>query len=46
LTYRRRSRPILLEAIARHAANANLHILRSPAAVRRFVEEVTRTCGI
>jgi len=46
LTYHSRSRPILLEAIARHAANANLHILSGPAAVRRFVEEVTRTYGI
>ena len=37
LTYRRRSRPLVMEAIAIHAAGADVHVLRSPRAVRRFV---------
>jgi adenylate kinase family enzyme len=40
LTYRRKSRPILMETIANHAANANLHVLRNPEAVGRFVAGV------
>ena len=42
LAYRWQSRPILMEAIAKHAANANLHVLRNPEALRRFVAEVAR----
>jgi hypothetical protein len=34
LRYRRRSRPILMEAIARHAAKADLHVLRNPTESR------------
>lgn len=37
LAYRRRSRPLLRAAIARHAPAAVLHVLRSPRAVRRFL---------
>ena len=37
-TYRRRSRPRLLAAIAAHAPGARLHVLGSPRAVRRFLE--------
>ena len=37
LTYRRRSRPLLLSAIAAHAPAADLLILRSPRAVRQFL---------
>jgi adenylate kinase family enzyme len=40
LRYRHRSREILLEAIASHAAKANLHVLRNPEAVRRFIADV------
>jgi adenylate kinase family enzyme len=40
--YRRQSRPSLMQAIADHGANATLHILSDPAAVRRFVEDVVR----
>lgn len=40
--YRRRSRPSLMRAIAAHGANATLHVLSDPAAVRRFVEDVVR----
>jgi len=43
LRYRRQSRHKLLEAIASHAADANLHVLRNPEALRRFVAEVVRT---
>ena len=42
LRYHRQSRPFLMEAIAKHAANATLHILRSPEAVRRFLADVVR----
>jgi len=42
LNYRRRSRPILMEAIAKRAVNANLYVFRNPAAVRRFVAKVVR----
>src|SRR6266705_832833 len=38
LLYRRQSRPLLMEAIAKHASNADLRVLRNPAAVRRFLE--------
>jgi adenylate kinase family enzyme len=40
LAYRRRSRPLLLEAIAKHAANANLHVFRNRQALQRFVEQL------
>ena len=43
LRYRRQSRQLLLKAIASHAADANLHVLRNPEALRRFVAEVVRT---
>lgn len=36
LTYRRRSRPVILRAIAAHAADADIHVLRTPRAVRQF----------
>jgi adenylate kinase family enzyme len=42
LTYRRRSRPQLMEAIATHATSADLHVLRNPGALRRFVAHVAR----
>ena len=40
LSYRRRSRPLLLQAIAAHARDADIHVLRTPRAVRRFVAEI------
>ena len=40
--YPRQSRPFLMQAIADHGANATLHVLSDPAAVRRFVEDVVR----
>ncbi|MEU6784571.1 hypothetical protein ABZ912_35695 [Nonomuraea angiospora] len=39
--YRRRSRPLLLTAIAAHARDAELHVIRNPRALRRFVAQVT-----
>src|SRR5437879_10479674 len=42
LAYRFQSRPILMKAIANHAASAELHILRDPEALRRFVADVAR----
>jgi adenylate kinase family enzyme len=40
LAYRSRSLPLLMEAIAAHAANAQLHVLRDPRALRRFLEQM------
>jgi hypothetical protein len=40
LTYRRRSRPLLRRAIAAHAGDAEIHVLRTPRAVSRFIEGV------
>jgi hypothetical protein len=37
---RRRSRPLLLQAIAAHAGDAEIHVLRTPQAVRRFVARI------
>ena len=39
LLYRRQSRPLLMEAIAKHATNADLHVLRNPEAVRQFLTD-------
>lgn len=40
LTYRRRSRPLLRQAIAAHASDAGIHVLPTPRAVRRFVAKI------
>jgi adenylate kinase family enzyme len=45
LRYRRRSLPILMDAIANCAANADLLILRNPQAVSRFLADVVREFG-
>jgi adenylate kinase family enzyme len=37
LTYRFQSRPLLMRAIANHAANADLYVFRNPQALRGFV---------
>jgi hypothetical protein len=39
-SYRRRSRPIVLAAIDEHCRDADVHVLRSPRAVRRFLASV------
>ena len=43
VNYRRQSRPLLMQAIATHAAKADFHVLRSPRALSRFVEHVIVT---
>lgn len=40
LTYRRRSRPLLRQAIAAHAGDAGIYILTTPRAVRRFTAKI------
>jgi hypothetical protein len=40
LAYRRRSRPPLRQAIAAHAGDADIHVLATPRAVRRFVARI------
>jgi adenylate kinase family enzyme len=41
-TYRRKSRPALMNVIAQHAPKAKLHVLRNPAQVNRFLADLTR----
>jgi adenylate kinase family enzyme len=45
VAYRWQSRPILMEAIAKHAVNADLYIFRNPEALRQFVANVAREHG-
>lgn len=40
LSYRRRSRPVLRQAIAAHAGDAAVYVLPTPRAVRRFVANI------
>lgn len=40
-TYRRRSRPVLMQAIAVHAGDADIHVLPTPRAVRQFLTQAT-----
>jgi adenylate kinase family enzyme len=42
VAYRFESRPILMQAIAKHAASAQLRVLRNPEAVARFIAEARR----
>jgi len=42
LTYRWRTRPALLKAIANCAPTAELHVFRSPKAVKRFVDDLAQ----
>jgi len=42
LQYRRKSRPRLLESIAKHAPHAKLQVLRNPQEVDRFLAEARR----
>ncbi len=37
--YRRQSRPLIRQAIAAHAGRAEIHVLTTPHAVRRFVAQ-------
>jgi adenylate kinase family enzyme len=40
--YRRQYRPVLMQTIAREAANADLHVFRNPGAVMRFLAKVAQ----
>ena len=42
LAYPCQSRPLLMQAIASHAATAELHVFRNPRALRRFVTDLAR----
>jgi adenylate kinase family enzyme len=42
LRYRQQSRPFLIDAIARHAPHAVLHVLRNPRALESFLADVSR----
>jgi hypothetical protein len=37
MSYRRETRPILMEAIAKNAAEADFHVFHDPKALNRFV---------
>jgi nicotinamide riboside kinase len=43
-TYRRHSRPLVLEAIAAHAGYAGIYVLPTPRTVRRFLAQTA--CGM
>ncbi len=40
--YRYKSRPFLMQAIATHAPNADLHVFRNPRVLRRFIVDWNR----
>jgi adenylate kinase family enzyme len=42
LQYRRKSRPALMDAIAKYAPQATLRVIRRPAELRRFLADVIR----
>jgi adenylate kinase family enzyme len=42
LAYRSQSRPLLMHAIANHAANADLYVFRNPRALRCFVAHLAQ----
>ncbi len=44
-TYRRRSRPLIRQAIAAQAGRADVHVLAGPRGVRRFVAQAARSAG-
>lgn len=44
-SYRRRSLPVMRQAIAAHAEHAELHVLANPRAVRRFLAQVASDAG-
>ena len=44
VSYRRRSRPMLIEAIARHAPGADLYVIRNPAVLTRLVAKLAGKC--
>lgn len=44
-SWRRKYRPLLLDAISAHAADAALHVLRNPRAAAQFVARVRGKAG-
>jgi adenylate kinase family enzyme len=44
VSYRWRSRPMLMEAIAKHAPNTDVYVIRNPAALRRLVAKLEGQC--
>ena len=40
VTYRWRSRPVLMNAIAKHASSAEVYVIRNPAALTRLVAKL------
>jgi adenylate kinase family enzyme len=45
LSYRYRSRPVLMKMITQHASGARVIALKKPATVERFMREVERRVG-
>ena len=41
--YRRKSRPLLIDAIHKFASQADLHVLCNPKALKRFLARIVRT---
>jgi hypothetical protein len=46
MAYRCQSRPVLVQAIAKHAPTADLRVLRDPGDLRRFVADAARESRI
>jgi len=42
ITYRRRSLPLLMEAVRKFAPHAELHLIRNPKQLRRFLSGLER----
>lgn len=45
ITYRRRSLPLLMQAISKFAPHAELHLIRNPEELRQFVAELEQKLG-
>lgn len=45
IKYRRRSLPLLMQAISRFAPHAELHLIRNPEELRQFVAELEQKLG-
>lgn len=45
ITYRRRSLPLLMQAISRFAPHAELHLIRNPEELRNFLAELEQKLG-
>jgi adenylate kinase family enzyme len=43
ITYRRRSLPLLMQAVSRFAPHAELHLIRNPKELRKFVAELEQS---